>query len=103
MTRPTKAKQGIYKWHACFGRMGDLDGIFGATDAEIKELSGKVVNFGEVLGKHSDIRYTIDPKDFECVSTKKSEIAFFLRLNLSSGWDPIAQYRQQESEREEYK
>lgn len=98
-----KPKQGIYKWHAFFGRMGDLDGIFVTSHAEIEELEGKIVEFGEVLGKHSDIRYEIDMNDFTCVSTKKSEINFFLRLGLSNGWNPIEYYRQQEADRKNVK
>lgn len=102
MTKSTKAKQAIYRWHASFGRMGDLDGIFVATEDEIKELEGKVVEFGEVLGKHSDIRYKIEASDFECVSTKENEVEFFLRIrsNLSNGWNPIESYRQQEADRQ---
>lgn len=54
-----------------------------------------------MLGKHSDIQYDIDPSDFECVSNKKAEVDFFVRLGLSNGWNPLEMYIEQEEDREE--
>jgi exosome complex RNA-binding protein Rrp4 len=50
----------IYKLIVDCGRMGDLNGVFEATPNQIQELMGKKVNFGEVLGKHSDVSVVID-------------------------------------------
>ena len=45
----------LYKYYEEFGRMGDLQGVFVSTDAELLSKKGKTAYFGEVLGKHSDI------------------------------------------------
>ncbi|MEK5036252.1 hypothetical protein MKY96_32905 [Paenibacillus sp. FSL R7-0302] len=45
------------------GRAGSLDGMFVATEAEVNAAIGHNVNFGEVLGKHSEIYGTIDEGD----------------------------------------
>ena len=91
----------IFRWRADFGRMGDLSGIFVSTTEELAKLKGKRVVFGEVLGKHSDIDYSIKVKDFEIVSENAEEIAFFERLGLSNGFNPLEWRREQERERKE--
>jgi hypothetical protein len=53
----------LYKFHWDCGRMGDLETLFVATEDEIKDLIGRDTNFGEVLGKHSEIYGTIEEKD----------------------------------------
>jgi hypothetical protein len=45
----------LFKFEVSCGRMGDLEGIFTATQEEVDSIIGKRVYFGEVLGKHSDI------------------------------------------------
>ena len=42
-----------FKWDC--GRVGDIEGLFVATEGEIKDALDKDVYFGEVLGKHSEI------------------------------------------------
>lgn len=91
----------IFRWRADFGRMGDLSGIFVSTTEELAKLKGKRVVFGEVLGKHSDIDYSIKVKDFEIVSENAEEIAFFERLGLSNGFNPLEWRREQEREQKE--
>lgn len=50
----------LFKFHADCGRMGELDGLFLAYQAEVDNAIGKTVSFGEVLGKHSDISVNIE-------------------------------------------
>jgi len=45
----------LYKFMWDCGRMGDVEGIFAATDEVIQNAIGKRVYFGEILGKHSEI------------------------------------------------
>lgn len=45
----------LYRFEYDCGRMGELDGLFVASDKDLLEIEGKYINFGEVLGKHSDI------------------------------------------------
>lgn len=42
-----------FKWDC--GRVGDIEGLFVATEGEIKDALDKDVYFGEVLGKHSEV------------------------------------------------
>lgn len=44
-------------------RGGSVESLFVATEEEVKALIGSEVSFGEVLGKHSDVRGTIDEGD----------------------------------------
>lgn len=53
----------LWKFYWDCGRMGDLETLFVATEEEIKDLIGKEANFGEVLGKHSEVYGTIEEKD----------------------------------------
>ncbi len=45
----------LYEMKLDFGRMGQLGGLFLATEAEIDSIIGKEIYFGEVLGKHSEV------------------------------------------------
>lgn len=53
----------LYKFYWDCGRMGDLEGLFIATQEQIDSIMGKDIYFGEVLGKHSEIYGTIDAGD----------------------------------------
>ena len=46
-----------YLWNFYWdcGRMGELTGLFVATEEEIEDIIGKEIYFGEILGKHSEI------------------------------------------------
>lgn len=45
----------LVKYHEDFGRMGSLDGLFVCTEYELEYLKERLVDFGEVLGKHSEV------------------------------------------------
>lgn len=47
-----------------FGRMGDIHGLFICTKEELQSLYGRVVHFGEILGKHSSISHTFIGENF---------------------------------------
>lgn len=53
----------LWRFYWDCGRSGSLDGLFVATEKEVKDAIGKEVYFGEVLGKHSDVYGTIDEGD----------------------------------------
>lgn len=58
----------LWEWYLDFGRAGDLSGLFVATQEEVDGAEGKLIYFGEVLGKHSHIsevfsRTFVDPVD----------------------------------------
>lgn len=83
----------IYKLFVDCGRMGDLRGIFEATPLEIEELMGKRINFGEVLGKHSDISVTMDE---DCIAFLTDDEDFIEKARLynliPTGINPFDEY-----------
>ncbi len=49
-------------------RNGVVEGLFVTTQAELDANWGKFVQFGEILGKHSDVSGKLEPKDIEVLS-----------------------------------
>lgn len=66
-------------------RYGEICGLFKATEEEVKELIGKEVYFGEVLGKHSEVYGSIEPSDIMLVSDEPLEVL----LSFESGYNPL--------------
>lgn len=50
----------LYRYHEDFGRMGCLDGVFIADDADLSWFMGADVWVDDVLGKHSEIRVSFN-------------------------------------------
>ena len=57
------------------GSMGDLEGLFIATEDKLKSWYGHEAYFGEVLGKHSAIDGMIEESDFTIKSDDQEFIA----------------------------
>lgn len=85
----------IYKFHLDCGRMGDLDGVFIAEESEVASRMGCVIDYGEALGKHSEIADVLTEQQLTCVSVDEGEVALLERLGLSSfGTNPLCyQYK----------
>jgi hypothetical protein len=81
----------IYKMHCDCGRMGALTGIFTAEKSDMAELiaSEKEVYFGEVLGKHSQIRGPIEEDEITLVSDDPSVVELFESLKMDTGYNPF--------------
>ena len=81
----------LVKYYQDFGRSGELDGLFITTKEDLEKIYNQTVYFGEVLGKHSEISSTMQPKYFEI----KSEDQDFIQkledlLGTSiSGYNPF--------------
>lgn len=67
-----------YLWNFYWdcGRQGELESLFIATEAEIQNIIGKQVYFGECLGKHSEIYGDIEKDeikkiDLDCETVEK--------------------------------
>jgi hypothetical protein len=73
----------IYKMAIDCGRMGDLYGQFVATKEAIAELIGNQIDFGEVLGKHSDISVVMKEEYFKMITDDQKVVAIFEKLHLS--------------------
>lgn len=54
----------VWKFYADCGRMGSLEGIFLSSARAVEASWGKEAYFGEVLGKHSEIYFTLKETHF---------------------------------------
>lgn len=88
----------IFKFHAYFAREGSLSGIFTATEADVAGMIGKEVRFGEVLGKHSDVRGSLEEGDFTKIETGEDVVEMFEKLELGVGYNPLDYYKAEETE-----
>lgn len=71
------------------GRMGDLDSVFTATREEVEGLYGRYIEFGEVLGKHSDVQGTLEAEEFEVLSEDPALVELFRKHVGSTGHNPF--------------
>ena len=79
----------LVKFHWNCGRMGELDGLFVTTREALREIVGTQINFGEVLGKHSNIYGELSEQD--CVILCEDQ-AFIDKLLGYVGHNTIAGY-----------
>lgn len=57
----------LWKFDWDCGRMGDLSGLFAASQEDINNIVGQEIYFGEVLGKHSEIYGTLEATDLTLI------------------------------------
>lgn len=82
----------IFKLHFNCGRQGTLHGVFIAEKEDIDILLANEdieIDFGEALGKHSDVWGNLVLKDITFVTDNKEIIELFEKHNLSTGYNPI--------------
>ena len=81
----------IYRMHIDCGRQGELTGIFTALKEDVDRLikSGVSVEFGEVLGKHSDVRGRMTEEHFTLVTEDQNVVGMFEEYDFSSGYSPF--------------
>lgn len=75
----------LYRFSWDFGRSGRLEGLFVATEKKVSRAIGSVVYFGEVLGKHSEVRGTIQEGDIQKLDAS-SESVEEIRTYLGDTW-----------------
>jgi hypothetical protein len=71
--------------------MGDLEGLFIASEEDVNTLIGKQLYFGEVLGKHSEVYGSLDKDDVDKVPVDPDVVAV-LKGHLGrtlSGFNPL--------------
>ncbi|QIW87824.1 hypothetical protein Ab1vBOLIVR5_gp176 [Agrobacterium phage OLIVR5] len=90
--------RGIYRFSWDCGRNGDIDGIFSAEENEVKEAIGKNVNFGEALGKHSEVYGVIEEGEIVLVTDDVDAVKIFDTYDFSSGYNPLFYIRSDEEE-----
>lgn len=76
--------------------MGEVEGLFTATEGEIEDAIGKTVEFGEILGKHSDISGELERNDLLLVTDDQEDIETLERIGkkyncdfLNQGYNPL--------------
>lgn len=82
----------LYKFHFDCGRYETLEGIFVAEDSEMEELvkSGRTVNFGEALGKHSEVYGPIEDGDYTEITKDQNFIQKMIDLDIIMGLNPVS-------------
>ena len=96
----------LYKFYLDCGRMGYLDGLFVATEEDIKMIIGKDIYFGEVLGKHSDVIITLKKEDLTIKSDDQIFINKLVEIiddTIISGYSPLEYYHRERDNDESYK
>jgi hypothetical protein len=88
----------LWKYKLDCGRMGNIDGVFLASDDEIKEVIGKTVYFGEALGKHSEVEAVIEEKELTEITSNQAvifELHRSIEGNTLCGYNPVEYYADQ--------
>jgi hypothetical protein len=78
----------VYKWACDFGRSGGLSCLFAATEETVKAALAREACFGEVLGKHSDVRVTLQASQFTIMSHEPA-VVDFVRVHGPFGRNPL--------------
>ena len=93
----------LFKFYWDCGRMGELEGLFVATQEEVDRVIDKEIYFGEVLGKHSDIYGTLEASDLQIIPIDESAVNAIVAVTGAtiSGYNPLAYYEEQEGEEDE--
>jgi len=82
----------IYRFHWDCRRMGTLSGLFIADTQQVAEAMGKKIDFGEVLGKHSEIYGVLEENDLEVVTDDQQFIQQCITVfgdGTISGYNPL--------------
>lgn len=82
-------KKALWRYTMEVRRVGTVEGLFTATDEEIQQALGREVDFGEVLGKHSNIRGVLEEKEFKRLTDDPAFIEKFDRFKCASGHNPL--------------
>jgi len=80
----------LVRYNVDCGRMGSLDGLFICEDSDLDRIADYgTVSFGEVLGKHSDVRIKFTKEEFEILTDDQD---FIDRLEKYVGGRSISGY-----------
>lgn len=90
----------LWKFHWDCGRAGEIEGLFIATEQEVESIVGQGVYFGEVLGKHSEVRRTIDPGEITKVEVNSATVDELFKVCGSTvcGYNPLEYLEEEEEE-----
>ena len=69
----------LWKFDICFGRAGNIAGLFIATEKGVDFIIGSNIDFGEALGKHSEVRHQFTKKDLKTLDVSNSTVQELLK------------------------
>lgn len=81
----------LWRFYWDCDRMGNVEGLFVATEDEIKNIIGKKIYFGEILGKHSEVYGNIDNEDITKLDLDCETVEKVTKLlgETWSGYNPL--------------
>lgn len=93
----------LYKYAEDFGRMGDLDGMFFATEEQHERFMGKEGYASDILGKHSEVYLQFNDETIEEVELSETTIEemFAVFGYCISGISALDYFEQWDEEEEE--
>jgi hypothetical protein len=65
----------LYRFYADYGRLGAIEGVFVADEAEVAAALGCTVSFCEPWGKHSSAKCTLAASHFTILTDDQDFIA----------------------------
>lgn len=87
----------LYRFHWDCGRMGDVTCIFVAEQSVVAAAIGKEVDFGEILGKHSEVFGTLDEEDLTVLTDDQDFIEKLEHyMGSSFGHNPLDHLSEQD-------
>lgn len=81
--------EAVLKFSWDWGRVGEIEGLFVAPVEWVEKSIGCEANFGEAMGKHSDVRGVLSKEDFTLITSDPKVVEIFKEYNLSSGYNPL--------------
>lgn len=82
----------LYKFEWDYGRQGSIDGLFISEEHEVKDIIGKYIDFGEALGKHSQVDGEIEEDDIVEIKVSQSvidELVCVFKSGNITGYNPL--------------
>ena len=81
----------LYRLFLDFGRQGKIESLFIAKREQVEDAIGQYINFGEVLGKNSDIFCFLEWEDIEEIEVSEETITDLLNVfgDTVSGYNPL--------------
>lgn len=82
----------IARFYMDCGRMGSVQSLFTCTKDELEDAYGRAFDFGEILGKHSEVYGHLEPDDVTILSEDQEFIKQFenvIGAGTVSGYNPL--------------
>lgn len=86
---PAPDAEVVWRFEWYLGRNGTVESEFVATRKEIEAVLGQSVYFGEILGKHSEVRGTLEASEFKMISDDVAFAQKFKELIGTTGYCPF--------------